>query len=46
MKYVTLEGEKVQEGVTDCDRGEGPRACDVTLLKKIIHMKPNIESDV
>jgi len=33
-KYVTLEGGKgVREGVTVCDRGRGPRACDVTLFK-------------
>src|SRR6218665_4048968 len=34
IKYVTLEGEGVRKGVTVCDRGGGPRACDVTLLKK------------
>ena len=46
IKYVKLEGEGVQEGVTVYDRGGGPRECDVTLLKKFIHMKPKIESDV
>ena len=29
IKYVTLEGEGVQEGVTG---GGGPRACDITLF--------------
>jgi len=29
IKYVTIEGEGVREGVTVCDRGRGPRACDV-----------------
>jgi len=41
IKYVTVEGDGVQEGVTVCDGGS--RACDVTLIKKIIiHMKPEI----
>jgi len=31
IKYVTFDGEGVQEGVTVCDRGRGPKACDVTL---------------
>src|SRR6218665_2427541 len=45
IKYVTLEG--VRKCVTVRDRGrEGPRACDVTLLKIfILHIKPEIESD-
>ena len=43
IKYVTLEGEGVREGVTVCDRGEGSRACDVTLIQIfIIHMKHEI----
>ena len=43
MKYVTLEGEGVREGVTVCDRGGGSRACDVTLINFIIiHMKLEI----
>jgi len=33
IKYVTLEGEGVREGVTVCDKGEGgERARDVTLI--------------
>ena len=43
LKHVTLEGEGVRESVTVCDRGRGSRACDVTLIKKIIiHMKHEI----
>ena len=43
IKYVTLEGEGVREGVTVCDRGRGSRACDITLIKNcIIHMEPEI----
>jgi len=41
-----LEVEGVREGVTVCDRGGDLRACYVTLLKFVIHMKPKIESDV
>jgi len=33
IKYVTLEGDGVREGVTVCDRERGSRACDVTLIK-------------
>ena len=47
IKYVTLEGEGVREGVTVCDRGMGSRACHVTLIHfVIIHMKHEISSDV
>ena len=36
IKYVTLEGGG---GPRRCDSGEGvPRACDVTLLKKISYI--------
>ena len=44
IKYVTLEGEGVREGVTVCDRGRGEsRACHVTLIQIfIIHMKHEI----
>ena len=36
-------GEGVRESVTVCDRGRGSRACDVTLITKIvIHMKHEI----
>ena len=43
IKYVTLEGEGVREGVTVCDRGGGSRACDITLIQiVIIHMKHEI----
>ena len=32
--------------MTVCDRGRGPEACDVTILKfYILHIKPGIESD-
>jgi len=32
IKYVTLEEERVREGVTVCDSGKGgPKACEVTL---------------
>lgn len=46
IKYGTIEGEGIQEGVTVCDRLEGgSKACDVTLLKNcIIHAE--IERDV
>ena len=37
IKYVTLEGEGVREGVTVCDRGRGPRACDVYAYKFVYH---------
>jgi len=40
-----LEQRGFENGVTVCDTGRGPRACDVTL-KSFIHMKPKIESDV
>src|SRR6218665_1704201 len=40
IKYVKLEGERIREGVTVCDRGRGSRACDVTLIQIFIkHMK-------
>src|SRR6218665_1933662 len=32
IKYATLKGEGVREGVTVCDRGRGSGACDVTLI--------------
>ena len=31
-KVHHARGGGVQEGVTVCDRGEGSRACDVTLI--------------
>src|SRR6218665_2689662 len=37
IKYVTLEGEGVREGVTVCDRGRGSRACDVMLIHIFYH---------
>ena len=40
IKYVTLEGGGVQEGVTVLWQGQG-----MSQFKKIIHMKPKIESD-
>ena len=39
IKYVTLEGEVVREGVTVCDRERGPRACEVILFNFFIDMK-------
>jgi len=46
MKYVTLEGEGVREGVTVCDRGEGVQEHVTSHFKKnFIHMKPKIETD-
>src|SRR6218665_3277316 len=43
IKYVTLEGGGVREGVTVCDRGRGSRAFDVTLIQIfIIRMKHEI----
>ena len=48
IKYVTLEGKR--GSARRCDslwQGyTGPRAFDVTLLKKFIHLKPKIESDI
>jgi len=41
IKYVTLEGER-SEKVWQFVTGEGPRACDITLLIFFIHMKPKI----
>ena len=37
IKYVTLEGKGVREGVTVCDRGRGSRAYDVTLINIFYH---------
>ena len=43
IKYVTLEGEGVREGVTE----EGVQEHVMShFKKKFIHMKPKIESDV
>ena len=42
-KVRHARGEGVREDVTVCDRGKGPRACDVTLLNFfILHIKPEI----
>src|SRR6218665_1152748 len=43
IKYVTLEGEGVREGVSVCDRGGVSRACEVTLIQIFtLHMKHEI----
>ena len=43
IKYVTLEGEEVREGVTVCDRGRGVKSMwRHAYTKFIIHMKHEI----